>query len=282
MDRGRLRMYKENNEKNILEYDGDQLLLNYCYGHKNSSLVLFPYSPVTNFVNHNSDKSAVNIKVQWSKSKTHKAHWLNKTVEEILSEPYAGLMLEFVALRDIEPNEEIFLDYGEDWDTAWEKHVENWQPNTQNIPPLYHLNNAREIKTELEQIDKPYSDNVMTVCFMKSNVVNSKNQPASWKKYSVYAEDASIGDSHKCKIIKRENKATRETLYEVEVEVEDDEDEGTSTKVIVNDVPRYAIEFVYRPYASDQHLKTAFRHHISIPDEIFPTKWMNLISSTTQ
>ncbi len=274
MDRGRLKTYKENDGKKIVELDGEQLLLNYCYGHKNSSLVLFPYSPVTNFVNHNSDKSAVNAKLQWSTSKTQKGHWFNKTAEEIFAEPYAGLMLEFVALRDIKPNEEIFLDYGDDWDAAWKKHVQEWQPTKKEFPPLYHLNSAREIRTEEEQIDKPYSKDIMTICFVKSDVADS-NKPKGWKQYAVDAEDATIGDSHECKILSRTEKVTKETLYEVEVDVKDDDD-NASTKVIVNNVPRFAIEFAYRPYASDQHLKTAFRHHISIPDEIFPSKWMNL------
>ncbi len=32
---------------------GYQLLLNYCYGHKDSTLLLCPYGPLTNFINHN-------------------------------------------------------------------------------------------------------------------------------------------------------------------------------------------------------------------------------------
>merc|ERR1712038_2095300 len=150
------------------------------------------------------------------------------------------------ALRDIEPKEEIFLDYGEDWEAAWENHVKNWKPIKEQSSPLYHLNSAQEIKTEKEQIESPYPDDVMTVCFMKSSAANSKNQPVSWKRYAVYAEDASIGDSHKCKITNRTTKETSETLYAVVAEVED-EDEGTSTTVVANDVPRFAIEFVHRP-----------------------------------
>ena len=29
-----------------------QLLLNYCYGHPNSDLLLLPYAPLVNFINH--------------------------------------------------------------------------------------------------------------------------------------------------------------------------------------------------------------------------------------
>jgi len=42
---------------------------------------------------------------------------LKDTLEKI------GLSFEYVALRDIEEGEEIFMDYGEEWEDAWEQHV---------------------------------------------------------------------------------------------------------------------------------------------------------------
>jgi hypothetical protein len=32
------------------------------------------------------------------------------------------LMMEFVALRDLQPGEEIFIDYGHEWEASWEEH----------------------------------------------------------------------------------------------------------------------------------------------------------------
>ena len=46
---------------------GWQLLLNYCFSHPQSSLLLVPYAPVVNLVNHASRDQA-NVKVQWSTS----------------------------------------------------------------------------------------------------------------------------------------------------------------------------------------------------------------------
>ena len=40
----------------------------------------------------------------------------------------AVLAMEVVALRDIHPHEELFLDYGEEWESAWLQHVRDWQP----------------------------------------------------------------------------------------------------------------------------------------------------------
>ena len=46
--------------------------------------------------------------------------------------------------------------------------------------------------------------------------------------------------------------------------------------VEVKDVPRWAILFVNSQYSSDTYLPNAFRHEMMIPDEIFPSSWMNL------
>ena len=46
--------------------------------------------------------------------------------------------------------------------------------------------------------------------------------------------------------------------------------------VEVEDVPRWAIVFANSQYTSDIFLPNAFRHEMMIPDEIFPTSWMNL------
>jgi hypothetical protein len=45
---------------------------------------------------------------------------------------------------------------------------------------------------------------------------------------------------------------------------------------IVNGVPRSAIRFMDKYYTTDQHLENAFRHEIQIPDEYFPSQWMDL------
>jgi hypothetical protein len=37
--------------------------------------------------------------------------------------------------------------------------------------------------------------------------------------------------------------------------------------------PRKSIRYFPKPYKSDAHLPSAFRHHIEIPDDIFPAHW---------
>ncbi len=273
MDRDRFRIYEENLETQRYDYEEEQLMLNYCYGHTNSSLVAFPYSPITNFVNHNFNHTAINAEVRWSDSKYHKADWLDKTVEEIIAEPYAGLMLEFVALRDIEEGEEIFINYGKEWEDAWNKHIKEWKPPKHpDHAPLYHLNSAKKILTVEEQKATPYPQEVMTVCFMNAGVMDSTDLSVRWSDYSINAINAAIRDAFTCRITSRRD--TGEGYYEVTAFASDYEESGT--EVVVVDVPRHAIEFIYDSYESDQHLKGAFRHLISIPDDIFPAKWLNL------
>merc|ERR1712048_952430 len=71
IQKSNLHMYKDRSSNGIIDHWGEQLLLNYCYGNPRSSLLLFPYSPVTNFINHNFERSKVNSRIQWSKMATH-------------------------------------------------------------------------------------------------------------------------------------------------------------------------------------------------------------------
>eukprot|EP00957_Ditylum_brightwellii_P149200 11362033-Ditylum_brightwellii.AAC.1 len=109
-----------------------QLLLNYCYGHSRSTMLLLPYSPVVNFINHSS--KAPNVYIRWSATNSSSAHhkpsWLNMTIDEISTEEgTTGLVMEFVAIKDIKKGEEIMLNYGVEWEKAWKRHVEkDWEP----------------------------------------------------------------------------------------------------------------------------------------------------------
>jgi hypothetical protein len=49
-------------------------------------------------------------------------------ITEWIDDMHAGLMLDFVATRDIEAGEEVLIDYGEEWEMAWRKHLQSWRP----------------------------------------------------------------------------------------------------------------------------------------------------------
>mmetsp|Transcript_26489 Transcript_26489/g.40975 ORF Transcript_26489/g.40975 Transcript_26489/m.40975 type:complete len:651 (-) Transcript_26489:54-2006(-) len=151
----------------------NQLLLNYCFGDADSSMVLFPYSSTSNFINHSGEHS--NARLQWPESDPtnfHQEGWLAKSVEDILSQKHAGLMLHVVATREIFEGEEVTINYGKTWEDAWEKHLQEWSPPAGDEPGEYvsasDLNvSESRLKTVFEQAANNYPENVATVCYYR-------------------------------------------------------------------------------------------------------------------
>ena len=155
---------------------GTQMLLNYCFGHKDSSLLLCPDTNAI-LVNHCSDRTkecgpkGPNAKFQWASGwDPDTPTWLTMSVDDIAKEVGRGLSLEIVALRDIEPGEEVFMDYGEEWEEAWAAHVASWAPpeDGREYKSVKELNNdphgldmfvSHDLRSE---IDHPY---LFTGCF---------------------------------------------------------------------------------------------------------------------
>jgi hypothetical protein len=152
LDREVLSMYSnEDGEKT-----GTQLLLNYCFGHRESTLLLCPDTNAI-LINHCSDRQnecgsqGPNAKFQWASGwEAENDRWLNMSIDEMSQEQDRGLAMEIVATRDILDAEEVspfpwqcrptkvvcanhlsqvFIDYGEGWENAWKHHVEMWRKN---------------------------------------------------------------------------------------------------------------------------------------------------------
>jgi hypothetical protein len=103
-----------------------QLVLNYCWGHRHSSVVLCPYGSVIPAINHSKEKA--NAKLRWNTKLMQHPEWLSMPVADWVGDLHSGLVLDFVATRDIEPGEEILVHYGDEWEEAWTKHTELWRP----------------------------------------------------------------------------------------------------------------------------------------------------------
>ena len=97
---------------------GRQLLLNYCFGHTESSMLLCPSSNAI-LINHCSGKNLIegdctkrgpNAEIRWAKwDKTNKS-WLNaslQTLQRNIENDQRGLSFDVVALRDIKAGEEV-------------------------------------------------------------------------------------------------------------------------------------------------------------------------------
>ena len=110
-----------------------------------------------------------------------------------------------------------------------------------------------------------------TICFVQGSVMDFTGLSTKWTNFEVDTDSANMSKSFRCRIMKRSKGGQ---YYDVVAQADDFE--SSNLEITIKDVPRHAIEFVSQPYSSDQHLKTAFRHSIGIPDDIFPSKWMNL------
>lgn len=90
-----------------------QLLLNYCFGHEDTSILLCPYTNAI-LINHCSlrkrqcGEKGPNAIVQWQ-SGWDKGHipFMKLTVPELTTTSSRGLSMEVVATRDIAPGEEV-------------------------------------------------------------------------------------------------------------------------------------------------------------------------------
>jgi len=231
---------------------------------------LCPYGIFSAYVNHN--QSLANVKIQWadpSKS-NHKPDWLNLTIAQLEKHESAGLAMELVATRDIEPDEEIFLDYGDEWEAAWQTHLSEWPYwYDKDYVSSFQLNEEEIIKTEFEQIAAPYPQNVELRINLGFDRPRSDWLPY-WRdgtlpKYIMKEDDY----TQKAEVITREHDLDGNIWYDVLLQQEE-------TKKL-RKLPRQAITFFDRPHTSDIHLLNAFRHDIRAPNELFPEIWKNVI-----
>jgi SET domain len=260
---------------------GHQLLLNYCFGHAESTLLLCPYGPMVNYVNHN--QSAANVVLRWGRAETgnHMPALLNGTVQALQeSDARAKLAMEMIAVRDIAEGEEILLDYGDEWEAAWNAHVANWKPVADSAAyrsaAQWQGDKTTRLRTVFEELEgKTYPDNIELQCdsalHTDSFECKEQYQEGNLETY-LWHNDAAWWP---CTVLRYRVGEAGDFLYTVHM-FEKAAGGGISNSVLVKDVPRLAFHFVDRPYTSDAFLPNAFRHDIRIPDSIFPQAWRNL------
>ena len=273
------------------ELVGHQLLLNYCYGHTNSSLLFFPYSPSVNFINHGSLEDS-NAEIRWSTLPYHKAEWLSLTLDEMKAKLKTGLLFDIIATRDIRRGEEILLYYGKQWEESWDEHIQLWasmqdvDANGQvylnlterlGLPSVFEFNEVEQnpvVRTKDEQSDNPYPPHVMTRClFEPSENCVAPSQSTDFQCQSRWTLTFEVLNQYPCTILSREHIGGTD-WYSAVIEVPSEETDITLH--LVEYLPRYAIRFVDRPYSRDQYSRGVFRHAIGLPDGILPPQWLDL------
>lgn len=288
---------------------GTQLLMNYCLGHPESDILLYPNTNAI-MVNHCSNRGSFaqycpdgpNAVFTWSSGwDASSEEWKHLSVEEIGRQTMRGLSMEVVALRDIQPGEEVFVDYGVEWEQAWEAHVANWSPpdKVDSWLTAREANDHAKVVPELmsgdirELTEHPH---LFTGCQYQASYQDDHDvyeSPLDWKGLSdneifdLYADDGQ--DYAESDYRFHEDRSH----WPCTVLREDDQDDTYVVRIhqpwwiregalpweendvprLLRHYPRQAIHFFVLPYETDQQMATAFRHPIGIPDEIFPEHW---------
>jgi len=192
---------------------------------------------------------------------------------------HAGLIFDIVATKDILPGEEIFMNYGEEWEAAWTSHVQKWEPlpdAAQYISASTFNKEESIIRTNEEQEINPYPDNIYFECFFQDKGEYKQDGDIYYQSYNGHESNT---DLHKCQILNRELSLhdNASYLYTVSMVYQPDYDEPY--KAVVSNFPRNAIKFSDVSYTSDMFLDNVFRHEMMISDEIFPDSWKDLEES---
>lgn len=244
-----------------------QLLLNYVFGHQNSTVLLSPYGMLSSLINHSREKA--NTRIQWTNMTMRNPEWLAMHPDRWTSNKHSGLQFDFVALRDIQANEEILIDYGPEWEAAWKEHVRTWKkpPLADEYTAAYDLQRDLDGELPTEYYDKGIGEHINVFCHEHFRLLSGL-QPSE-------------EDYHRCRPAFKWKTAQGETRYLVELYYL--YDDGNQTFLIVSDilfdVPRSVFHFEDAPYTRDHQMPFSFRHEMMIPDDIFPKSWMNKIPS---
>ncbi|CAB9501646.1 Guanylate cyclase [Seminavis robusta] len=272
--------FMDENGKEVVEegYEMKDLVINYSFGHKDSTMMLTPYGSMINYINHGAGDKA-NVKVVWPSHEmvAHKPEWLTRNVTTIrYTLDKIGLSFDYVALRDIKEGEEILMDYGPEWEAAWRKHVIDWEPLAHSEEYVHSSEwpHDEPLRTEAEQETNPYPDNLETMC-VESYMKDPRTMAYKWipvLRKSYFRVACTVLERHEPK------KEGKQHSYRVEMLIGVDEATGEDQTIIVDRVPHKWIFLTDKVKSADWHMPNTFRHTIAIPDEIFPPAWKNKLT----
>ena len=171
--------------------------------------------------------------------------------------------------------QKIFIDYGENWEKAWNNHVHNWVAQvTDSYSPVKELIANNDTRTTEEQETNPYPNNILLLCYASKiiggtviqgegnvTVVNGTRGFIPYSKFTGRDENLLPCD------IKERNDKSNEFIIQIEY---------IEHIFLVTNYPRDSIVLTIKPYSSDIHLKGVFRHFIEIDDALFPESWKTL------
>jgi hypothetical protein len=236
----------------------------------------------------------------------HNDTFFNLTPSEMKWNYQPSLAIDLIATRDIHIDEELYLDYGDAFERAWQEHVSRNSRDRDHheyeyfddyyAPAAIWNNQAMfddsvPLRTRREQFLDPYPPHILLKCH--SLLLLEEEHTTTWRHVFSNNDEQTVarlwlwnehtGSNERgvdCDIEARRHVvvvdgSSGEWVYDVTVY----DDDRRSKDVVARrqeNVPRSAFQFFDAPGTTDIHLPHAFRHEIHLPDEMVPEKWRNL------
>jgi hypothetical protein len=248
------------------------------------------------------------VRIEWNERLMRNPEWLSLPVDAWIGEIHVGLAFSYVATRDISPGEEVLLDYGPEWEEAWDRHVSSWRPPAGSAAYVasYELNDDPDLVVRVSREGWYPEKYVRQECFDLYRELSGSLSPGP-------------SDMYPCRAVARDRR-DGEYRYLVELYLRDhdwspdkiavpngpesdddrhsdddgsdssddeDEEEGTLRRrrepdqqctemlfEVLFDAPRDVFRFTDAPYSRDMAQPWAFRHPLGIPDALLPRAWL--------
>lgn len=259
---------------------GQQIAMNYAYGHPESSLLLLPLAPMVNYVNHGEAPNAV---LRWAEHEKVINDYMTQDnlIADVVNHRSHLVTLELVALRDIAVGEEVLIDYGPEWADAWADYKSRasmaqpgatWPLKAVDLRQVF-ASKAYPVKVTDE--NNPYPKGVVTACFLSLEQTTDGTPHFNDEGDEIYQWTGDVNDlkgvdAAFCDLVDKVETPEGSWNYTIRTRLNDDQ------MVDVIKVPHAAITLVDMPYQSDIHHPEAFRFQIGIPDDIWPQHWRDL------
>lgn len=186
----------------------------------------------------------------------------------------------------------VFIDYGPEWERAWEEYVENWSPplNSDKFMPAPMI--EEPLRTAEEALTNPYPENIVLYCYY-GYVPGTPEGIHDWNDIwkgtllpypcEVLSREARDKDSDGNPMYYYKMRMLDETEIDpAKIGVMTFDDEGVFEGIpfgeehILTNVPGSSILVKDMMYTKDEFQTDAFRHEMMMPDDIFPEEWRNV------
>jgi hypothetical protein len=167
---------------------------------------------------------------------------------------------------------QIFIDYGPEWEEAWQRHVQTWEPpQEKGFIPVSELNKniTAYLRTEDQLQGGAYPFGVRLGCFFHGfyHPCQILEQEEQTEHVEVSAAIQQRMPVYRVRMTRWQTKGMWELGYKWIFEDHDSLEAPLSARYI---------RFFHGLYSSDQHLTGTFRHHIGVRDDMWPQHWKNL------